>query len=268
MVTSYLCAIAQVDVTMWRDYTRYVNAVVRPNEPPMAKAKSVFHEFLRHVVNGDCDKVSRLLATHPSFATLASGVGATRQNASTFFFSEIAHYLYAGDTALHLAAAAFHRPVAELLVAHGANCRAKNRRGAEPLHYAADAHCWKPEAQAEMIEYLLSIGADPNALDKSGVAPLHRAVRTRSLPAVAALLKGGAYSMAPNKSGSTLLHLAVQTTGRGGSGSEHARQQQAGIIKLLLNHGARPTDKNSRGKQVNQVATSEWTRTLLLGESG
>ena len=64
--------------------------------------------------------------------------------ASAFFFVEIAHYLYVGDTALHMAAAAFRRPVAELLVVHGADCRAKNRRGAEPLHYAADANRWDP----------------------------------------------------------------------------------------------------------------------------
>ena len=234
----------------------------------MPKVKSVFLDFVRHVVNGDIDEVSRRLAASPSFATASSDVGATRQDAATFFFSEIAHYLYAGDTALHMAAAAFRRPVAELLVAHGADCRARNRRGAESLHYAADANHWDPTAQAEMIEYLLSVGADPNALDGSGVAPLHRAVRTRSLPAVRALLDGGANPRAPNKAGSTPLHLAVQTTGRGGSGSQHARQQQTDIIRLLLDRGASPTDKDGRGKQVRQAATSEWIRTLLIGGSG
>jgi ankyrin repeat protein len=234
----------------------------------MPKVKSVFLDFVRYVVNGDIDEVSRRLAASPSFATASSEVGATRQDASTFFFSEIAHYLYAGDTALHIAAAAFRRPVAELLVAHGADCRAKNRRGAEPLHYAADANRWDPTAQAETIECLLSAGADPNALDSAGVAPLHRAVRTRSLPAVRALLDGGANPRAPNKAGSTPLHLAVQTTGRGGSGSEHARQQQTGIITLLLERGASPTDKDGRGKQVRQAATSEWIRALLIGEAG
>jgi ankyrin repeat protein len=234
----------------------------------MPKVKSVFLDFIRHVVNGEIDEVSRRLAATPSFATTPSNVGATRQAASTFFFSEIAHYLYAGDTALHMAAAAFRRPVAELLVAHGADYRAKNRRGAEPLHYAADANRWEPTAQAETIEYLLSVGADPNALDSSGVAPLHRAVRTRSLPAVRALLDGGAKPRAPNKSGSTPLHLAVQNTGRGGSGSKHARQQQTGIIRLLLERGASPADKDGRGKQVRDVATSEWIRSLLVGGSG
>jgi ankyrin repeat protein len=114
-----------------------------------------------------------------------------------------------------------------------------------------------------MIEYLLSIGADPNSVDSSGVAPLHRAVRTRSLPAVRALLDGGANPRLPNKTGSTPLHLAVQTTGRGGSGSPQAREQQAGIVRLLLERGARVTDRDGRGKPVRQVATSEWSRALL-----
>jgi ankyrin repeat protein len=197
-----------------------------------------FLEFIRVVVDGDIEEVSRRLTAGPALATTASELGATRQEASTFFFADIAHYLYAGDTALHMAAAAFRQPVAELLVAHGADCRVKNRRGAEPLHYAADANRWAPAAQAETIAYLISVGADPNAVDRDGVAPLHRAVRTRSLAAVRALLDGGANVRQPNKRGSTPLHLANRATGRGGSGTPHAREQQAGIIRLLLERGA------------------------------
>jgi ankyrin repeat protein len=229
----------------------------------MPKTRPTFLDFVRHVVKGDIDEVSRCLAVHPAFATAPSDVGATRQDAATYFFNEIAHYLYAGDTALHLAAAAFSRPVAELLVAHGADCYAKNRRGAEPIHYAADANHWNPTAQAETIAYLLLVGADPNALDNSGVAPLHRAVRTRSLSAVLALLDGGAYPRAPNRAGSTPLHLAVQNTGRGGSGSEHAHRQQVAIIELLLERGASPTDTDAQGKQV-LAAASDWIRALLI----
>jgi ankyrin repeat protein len=194
---------------------------------------------------------------------MASPVGATRHKAKAYFFAAISHYMYAGDTALHMAAAAFRRQVAEVLICHGADCRAKNRRGAEPLHYAADANRWEPLDQADVIEYLTSIGADPDALDAAGVAPLHRAVRTRSLPAVRALLDAGASPRKPNKAGSTPLHLAVQSTGRGGSGSDKARRQQAGIIRLLLNRGARLTDRNARGKSVDQAAASAWIQTLL-----
>src|SRR5262245_10114986 len=224
---------------------------------------SSFLDFVRLVIDGDTDAVCRRLSASPALATMSSPVGASRQESTDFFFTAIRHYLYAGDTALHMAAAAFCRRVAELLVAHGADCRAKNRRGAEPLHYAADANRSDPQAQADVIEYLTSIGADANAVDKSGVAALHRAVRTRSLGAVQALLDGGANPRQPNKSGSTPLHLAVQTTGRGGSGSDEAHREQAGIIKLLLKHGARPTDRDARGKSVSRAATSAWIRTLL-----
>jgi ankyrin repeat protein len=224
---------------------------------------SDFLDFIRLVVDGKAAAVSRRLRANPELARVASPAGATRREAESFFFTEIRHYLYAGDTALHMAAAAFSRPVAELLVSHGADCRAKNRRGAAPLHYAADANHWQPRAQADVIEFLISIGADPNAADKSGVAPLHRAVRTRSSSAVRALLDGGANPRLPNKSGSTPLHLAVQTTGRGGSGSEEARLQQAGIIRLLIASGAKLTDKDAQGKTVAQAATSGSIRELL-----
>jgi ankyrin repeat protein len=80
---------------------------------------------------------------------------------------------------------------------------------------------------------------------------------------VRALLDGGANPTLKNKSGSTPLHLAVQTTGASGSGSDGARCQQEAIIRLLLERGAKPTDQDARGKQVCQAATSDRIRVLL-----
>jgi ankyrin repeat protein len=220
-------------------------------------------DFIRLIVRGDIDDVARCLARDPALASVASDQGATRERAAEFFFADIAHYLYAGDTPLHMAAAGFRRAIAELLVANGADCRARNRRGAEPLHYAADANRREPAAQAETIAYLISAGADPNAVDSSGVAPLHRAVRTRSLAAVRALLDGGANPRRRNKTGSMPLHLAVQTTGRGGSGSPLAREQQAAIIRLLVERGAKLTDRDGRGRVVRAAAASKWARGVL-----
>jgi ankyrin repeat protein len=235
---------------------------------PMRSEETAFLDFVRLVIRGDVGDVARRLVANPELARVASDGGASRQDAASYFFADIAHYLYAGDTGLHMAAAAFRRPVAEILIARGADCRARNRRGAEPLHYAADANRWDFDAQRETIACLVSAGADPNASDDSGVGPLHRAVRTRSLAAVRALLDAGADSTRPNRAGSTPLHLAVQPTGRGGSGSEIAREQQAGIIALLLEHGAKPTDRDGKGKPVHQAATSPWVRTLLAGAAG
>ena len=164
----------------------------------------------------------------------------------------IRHHTYAGDTALHITAAAYSPELAESLVAQGADVRARNRRGAEPLHYAADgspgAEFWDPDAQRDVIVGLIAAGADPNALDKRGVAPLHRAVRTRTSAAVGALIENGADPRLPNKRGSTPLHLAVQNTGRSSSGSEAAKDEQRSVIAVLLQHGACPADVDPTGR--------------------
>ena len=73
----------------------------------------------------------------------------------------------------------------------------------------------------------------------------------------------GADTRLKNKSGSTPLHLAVQNTGRSNSGSDTAKEGQRGIIALLLEHGARPTDTDAKGKTVAAAASSDWIRDLL-----
>lgn len=224
---------------------------------------SAFVDFIRFIVAGEEIEIARRLHENPALAAISSPIGATRQKGKPYFFPATGHYLYAGDTALHMAAAAHSVSIAKILISNGADCRARNRRGAEPLHYAADGNRRDEEAQALMIQYLVSRGARPDAVDKSGVAPLHRAVRTRSLPAVRALLDHGANPRLANKSGSTPLHLAVQTTGASGSGSEEARRQQAEIILLLLSRGAKTIDTDANGKDVGRAATSSWVRKLL-----
>jgi ankyrin repeat protein len=219
------------------------------------------------IASRDTVEIARRLDASPDLARRPIEVGATRQDPETYFLVAIGHYVYAGDTALHVAASAHQREVARSLVMRGAGVRARNRRGAEPLHYAADgspgAEHWDPVAQRDVITYLIEAGADPDALDKSGVAPLHRAVRTRCAAAVEALIEHGADPLLMNKSGSTPLHLAVQTTGRSNSGADAAKSEQARIIAFLLGHGAAPTDADANGKTVAAAASSHWIRDLL-----
>jgi hypothetical protein len=220
-------------------------------------------ELFRAIAAGDLERVLRWLEADPALVTARAPIGASAAAASDFFFTEIAHYVYAGDTALHIAAAAFNPELVTHLIARGAALSAKNRRGAEPLHYASDANREAPEAQAETIRRSCAAGADPNALDASGVAPLHRAVRTRGVSAVEALLAAGANPRAKNGSGSTPLHLAVQNTGRGGSGTAAAIERQREIIERLLEHGALPSDADHRGKTALDAARAPWIRDLL-----
>jgi ankyrin repeat protein len=221
------------------------------------------YDFVRVIVAGDTATAARLLDHSPALVHARCVVGATRQGPNPYFFEAIAHYMYAGDTALHMAAAAHRCEIAQALVDKGADCFAKNRRGAQPLHYAADANAGNPAAQAATIACLIRAGADPNVTDKGGVTPLHRAVRTRCAAAVEALLAGGAAPRAKNGSGSTPLHLAVQNTGASQSGTPHAIEQQKLIIDLLLRAGATPDDRDENGKAVYDAARADWIRALL-----
>jgi len=81
--------------------------------------------------------------------------------------------------------------------------------------------------------------------------------------AVSALIKNGADPLLMNKSGSTPLHLAVQSTGKSNSGSDAAKDEQARIITLLVRHGASPGDVDAKGKTVTAAATSDWIRAQL-----
>ena len=183
-----------------------------------------------------------LLSLRPDLAKASASQGATRASPQPFFLRSIKRYVYQGDTALHIAAGA-HRPeLTQALIGLGALVRAANRRGAEPLHYAAEGSPrdprWNPAAQAATIAQLIRAGADANAPTRDGATPFHRAIRTRSAAAVRALLEGGADIGCKTRNGSTPMMLARFTTGRSGSGAPQAKRQQAEIMELLRQAGA------------------------------
>ncbi len=194
-------------------------------------------DFMRAIARDDQPRQSVLLAGAPELALGRLEVGATRQDSDEYFLDEIDHHVYAGDTALHIAAAAHQAAVACELLDAGAAIAAANRRGAQPLHYAVDGSPgsarWDPVAQRDTVICLVERGADPNAVDANGTPPLHRAVRNRCAAAVEVLLDAGADPQATNRRGSTAIQLAGWTTGRGGSGSPEARSQQQQILRLL-----------------------------------
>lgn len=203
----------------------------------MAITDAALFALIKAIAADDVDPVRAMLKASPSLARVSIRAGASRERSKDFWLAAIDHYIYEGDTALHIAAAAYRTGIVRALLAAGADVRARNHRGAEPLHYACDgipgSQNWNPKAQAAVIARLIAAGADPDALDNSGVAPIHRAVRTRCSAAVKALLDGGARAGLKNKAGSTPMGLATRTTGRGGSGSVEAKAEQAKIIRLL-----------------------------------
>jgi hypothetical protein len=187
--------------------------------------------LLRAIASGDRRAATAVLDTTSSLAT----VGLARRD--EFFLAERLAQVYEGDTALHAAGFSYDAEMARDLIARGAGVRARNRRGAEPLHAAViggpGSTSWNPTRQRAVILALIEAGADPDAAAAGGVTPLHRAARNRCSAAVEALLGAGADPRRRNDSGSTASDLARWTTGRGGTGSEAAKAEQRIILELL-----------------------------------
>ena len=179
----------------------------------------------------------------------------------------VPHWLYIGDTPLHLAAAALEESIVRCLLDRAADPRAVNRRGASPLHYACDPRprsggVWNPEGQARIIDCLIGAGAVVNLADDGGVTPLHRAVRSRGVAAVHELLRHRAnVSAALRVNGSTPLHLAV--TGSGAGGTADTNGEQLEIVNALLAGGADPACSDARGRSPLSAARSFEIRKAL-----
>lgn len=205
--------------------------------------RSQLVELLHVIIANDLAQLQKILTESPRFASGSLSKGATRQEPAEYFIDELKHYLYAGDTALHVAAMAYKFDAIDLLIQLGGCIDARNRRGAQAVHYACDGNpnfdFWDADAQYKTVCRLIQFGADPNSLDRSGVSPLHRAVRNRCTGAVRALIENGADVDLRNKSGSSALQLALSNTGKSGSGTEICKQQQNIIVELLELAGAK-----------------------------
>jgi hypothetical protein len=213
------------------------------------------------IIKDDIRTVKRLLRED-------AGIAARLVRTPTLYDSGIFHWIYAGDTPLHLAAAGYRVAIVQLLLEAGADANAThNRRRSGPLHYAADGFitgpAWNAERQVETIRCLIERGADIHSQDANGTTPLHRAVRTRCAAAVKTLLHAGTDPTVKNKSGSTAFHLAVQNTGRGGTGAQAAIHAQQEIIRLFLSTGVSANLRDGRGRSVAECVRSLWIRDLL-----
>jgi len=218
-------------------------------------------KLLTAIVDDDASTVRRLLRDDVKLAI-------QRIDKAKLYDAKIFHWIYVGDTALHLAAAGYRVEIVKLLLAAGADVNAAtNMRNSSPLHYSADGPntgpVWDAKRQVAAIECLLENKADIHQQDKNGATALHRAVRTRSAAAVKYLLAAGADPTVRNKPGSTAFHLAVQNTGRGGSGEPAAVTAQREIIKAFVADGVSAKLKDGKGKSVVECVRSEWIRELL-----
>lgn len=213
------------------------------------------------------DAFTNLLEASPELALASLKITASRGDAMQYFLKGLNHQLYTGDTALHAAATVYDIHMVSTLLSFGAEVQAKNRRGAQPIHYSCDGDPlhkkWNADAQAATTKLLIKSGAHPDAVDSNGATPLHRAVRQRCTGAVLTLIENGASVKKTNRNGSTALHLAVQNTGRSGSGTDQTIVQQKAIIDILLSNGSSLSDIDAKGKTVFESIESNLIRTWI-----
>ena len=154
--------------------------------------------------------------------------------------------------------------IVEILLDTGADPRARDWYGDEPLHDVA----WSDDPG--VIKALVEAGADLEARNEKDVTPLHVAAGYSDIPAiVTALLKAGADLEARDERGWTPLHWAaaynevpsvVETLLHAGAGVEAKSYEGAtpllvaalksatpDVITTLLNSGANPTARTSYG---------------------
>ena len=127
-----------------------------------------------------------------------------------------------GVTPLLAAALEGHTDICGLLLAHGSDVNAMHHiEKRTALHYSAI------KGQNNLVEALLSWGAEVNQQDYFGSTPLHAACQEGHLLCVFTLLKAGASITLPDDQGSLPIHLA-------------AGSNRVEIVRTLLEHGCSP----------------------------
>ena len=108
-------------------------------------------------------------------------------------------------TALHWACSRGHLPLAKLLIDSGFDLNEKCQAlGRTPLHFAVAAN------SEEIVEILLTTGADPNVRNNAGSTPLHWSTLCGSYGMSARLLEHGAGVRIKNSAWMTPLHCALE----------------------------------------------------------
>ena len=157
----------------------------------------------------------------------------------------------------------YHAPLRDIdvVIRYGADVNKSVRKGLHPLHYAA-YHDY-----LECVRLLLDYGASVNATDDIGYTPLHLCARRGNCATMKCLIDSGAkinffededtphdskvveyLTMEP-------LNLAVQNN-------------NVECVRLLLENGARPTNRYFLGHEINLVPLENTDCLLLLLQYG
>ena len=166
-------------------------------------------------------------------------------------------------TALHRAAMAGQRNIAELLLTKGANANARDSSVSAPLHYAAQ------NGHSDTADLLIAKGADLNAKNGAGDPPLESAARYDRQDVIQLLLSKGATIstlhlaayMGDLERAEAFIKEGIDMNALDGHGYAPihyaARNRQKLAVELLLPRGADANVKNWSGETPLFVACGQ-----------
>jgi hypothetical protein len=203
-----------------------------------------FHNLAEHLVD-NCSQKVNVRGGHcvsPLPAALARGHFKTAQSLYERG-GDICIPGYGRRTLLHTSTITYQVDVVQWLLSHGADPNLGENLGWTPLLLAA-SNGW-----LEIAQILLQHNADTNLPDDGYRTPLHLASESGHPNVAQLLLEHGVDVNARDKSGSTPLHLASRV------GPWHSFMEgKLEVVRLLIEHGAEVGMKDNEGKTPLQVA--------------
>lgn len=208
-------------------------AVLLAVASPFAQSNARLERALERIERNDANGLRRLITEDPSL------VRRTDAGVLPHWQWTLLHLVTARETSLEVVAA---------LIDAGAEINAKDNEGNTPLHFALKRigrEKLPAQAYDGIVRLLLEKKADIHIANRCGQTPLHSASAFRADPPVVELLiQAGA-----NPNLKTLANCDAWTPLHGATA-----RNSAGIVAVLLKHGADPMARDGRGLTALQVA--------------
>ena len=202
--------------------------------------KGIKRDIFTETIRGDIQAVMNYLAEDPNLINQYRGNFSLLHWAAYKGYYDLAKILIekGADVEGHknyasplFWAVRYNRPaLAKLLIESGADINAKNTNGQSVLFSSA---------RVEITKFLLENGADAGVIDKTGNTPLHIiGTKNMHIEAIRTIID---FNELPNFPQSEKVN-------------EEAINEQLGVVKLLIEHGANPNLKNKAGKTALDFA--------------
>eukprot|EP00854_Cymbomonas_tetramitiformis_P028336 gene28336-35107_t len=150
-----------------------------------------------------------------------------------------------GESVLFCAASGGHRDIVEYLLSKGADANLKDHCGDSPLNRAASF------GYPEVVRALLARGSNREHKDSEGYFPLHNAVQAGCIACVKLLLEAGA---GPEVREDSMGFMPIH---------EAAIADKPDLVAALLDGGASPDSQNKRGDTALHVACAKGCKRVI-----